>query len=88
MDNGSSAGTAMGAGLGGIMIGVLIGAVIGGVVALLFAPQTGNETREMVKNRFGRMKEVFSQSADDINRMAEKTSNQVKSSAREMRQST
>jgi gas vesicle protein len=88
MDNGSSAGTAVGAGLGGIMIGVLIGAVIGGVVALLFAPQTGNETREMVRNRFGRMKDVFRESADDVSRMAEKTSNQVKRSAREMRPST
>jgi gas vesicle protein len=39
---------------------MIVGIAIGGVVALLFAPQSGNKTREMVKDRWERVKEVFS----------------------------
>ena len=35
----------------GFGIGLLSGAVIGGVIALLFAPQTGKETRQMIKDK-------------------------------------
>ena len=35
----------------GFGIGLLTGAVIGGVIALLFAPQTGKETRQMIKDK-------------------------------------
>jgi gas vesicle protein len=31
--------------------GLLVGAVIGGVVALLYAPQTGKETRQQIKDK-------------------------------------
>lgn len=55
----SNAAPSAGARIGGIVIGMLIGAVIGGIAALLFAPQTGNETRELIRNRYGQMKEVF-----------------------------
>ena len=34
----------------GFGIGLLTGAVIGGVVALLLAPQSGEETRKMIGN--------------------------------------
>ena len=59
MDNGSTAAGATGAGMGGLLMGLLIGAVVGGVVALLFAPQTGNETRRMIKNRAGDIGNAF-----------------------------
>jgi gas vesicle protein len=35
----------------GIGVGLLAGVVIGGVVALLFAPQSGKETRQMIKDK-------------------------------------
>ena len=35
----------------GFGIGLLSGVVIGGVIALLFAPQTGKETRQMIKDK-------------------------------------
>ncbi len=35
----------------GFGIGLLTGAVIGGVIALLFAPQSGKETRQMIKDK-------------------------------------
>lgn len=35
----------------GLGIGLLAGAVIGGVIALLFAPRTGKETRQLIKGK-------------------------------------
>ena len=35
----------------GFGIGLLAGAVIGGVIALLYAPETGKETRQLIKDR-------------------------------------
>jgi gas vesicle protein len=35
----------------GFAIGLLAGAVIGGVVALLYAPKTGKETRQLIKDK-------------------------------------
>ncbi|MDD5701059.1 MAG: YtxH domain-containing protein [Dehalococcoidales bacterium] len=49
-----------GPGIGSFFSGMIVGIAIGGVVALLFAPQSGNKTREMVKDRWERVKEVFS----------------------------
>ena len=37
----------------GFGLGLLAGAVIGGVVALLYAPQSGKETRQLVKDKTG-----------------------------------
>jgi gas vesicle protein len=35
----------------GFGIGILCGAVIGGTIALLYAPQSGKETRKMIKDK-------------------------------------
>jgi len=35
----------------GFSIGLLVGAVIGGVIALLYAPKTGKETRQLIKDK-------------------------------------
>ena len=35
----------------GFGIGLMTGAVIGGVVALLYAPKTGKETRQLIKDK-------------------------------------
>ena len=79
-------GTAAGAGTGGFMMGMLWGMVVGGVVALLFAPQTGTETRQMIRERLGQMKEVFRAGSSDVKQTAEKTAEQMRQSAHEMRQ--
>ena len=38
-------------GFGAFMVGLVIGALTGGVVALLFAPQSGEKTRILIKDR-------------------------------------
>jgi len=35
----------------GFGIGLFAGAVIGGVIALLYAPKTGKETRQLIKDK-------------------------------------
>ena len=35
----------------GFGVGLLTGAVIGGVIALLYAPKTGKETRQLIKDK-------------------------------------
>jgi gas vesicle protein len=35
----------------GFGVGLLAGAVIGGVLGLLFAPQSGKETRQLIKDK-------------------------------------
>jgi gas vesicle protein len=42
----------------GFGIGLLVGAVIGGVIALLYAPKTGKETRQLVKDKVTELTEV------------------------------
>jgi len=37
--------------LAGFGIGLLAGAIIGGVMALLYAPKSGKETRQLIKDK-------------------------------------
>jgi gas vesicle protein len=37
----------------GLGIGLLAGVVIGGTIALLFAPKSGKETRQLIKDKVG-----------------------------------
>jgi gas vesicle protein len=66
MDNGSNSGGSSGSGAGAFLLGMLVGAVIGGVAALLLAPKSGAETREMVRNKYNQMKDVVRSSAQDV----------------------
>ncbi|MCU0362588.1 MAG: YtxH domain-containing protein [Bacteroidales bacterium] len=38
--------------LGSFMTGLLAGAALGGIIALLYAPQSGKETRDKVRQKF------------------------------------
>jgi gas vesicle protein len=42
----------------GFGIGLLVGAVIGGVIALLYAPKTGKETRQLIRDKVTEVTEV------------------------------
>jgi gas vesicle protein len=43
---------------GSFGLGVLVGAVVGGVLALLFAPESGKETRQLIRDKSGEYYEV------------------------------
>ena len=78
MENRETVAGAPGAGVGGIFLGILIGAVIGGVAALLFAPQTGSDTRGMIRDRYGQMKDVFRGTAKEVAATGKKTAEHAK----------
>jgi gas vesicle protein len=50
----------------GFGIGLLAGAVIGGVIALLFAPTSGKETRQMIKDKATEMVETAGEKAGEV----------------------
>ena len=55
----------------GFGIGLLTGAVIGGVIALLFAPQSGKETRQMIKNKATGMMDAIKGKAAEANEVVD-----------------
>jgi len=52
--------------LGSFMAGILIGGLIGAGVALLMAPQSGEETREMLRERSIELKSRAEQAASEF----------------------
>ncbi|HJX36715.1 MAG TPA: YtxH domain-containing protein [Dehalococcoidales bacterium] len=55
----------------GFGIGLLSGVVIGGIIALLFAPQSGKETRQMIKNKATGMVDAIKGKAEEANEAVE-----------------
>ena len=56
--------------MSGFGIGFLVGAVIGGTLALLYAPRSGSETRQIIRERAEDVKE---RAQDIIEKAREKT---------------
>ncbi len=50
----------------GFGIGLLAGAVIGGVIALLYAPKTGTETRQMIKDKVTDVVDAVKEKTSDV----------------------
>jgi gas vesicle protein len=51
---------------GSFLSGLLVGAVIGVALGLLFAPQSGQETRELVKQRVAAARERAGEIIDSV----------------------
>lgn len=56
--------------VGGFGTGLLVGVILGAVVGFLFAPRSGHETREQVKDKaadlFGKAKEKASEVKETV----------------------
>jgi gas vesicle protein len=50
----------------GFGIGLLTGAIIGGVVALLYAPKTGKETRQLIKDKSTDVMDTLKEKTDGV----------------------
>jgi len=50
----------------GFFAGLIIGAVIGAAVGLLYAPQSGDETRRLVKGKAAATKETLAKAAGRV----------------------
>ncbi len=47
------------------MLGAVLGAVVGSAVVLLFAPASGEETRQEIGSYFGNLKDEVQRAADE-----------------------
>lgn len=61
---------AAGFGIGGFFLGMLAGAVVGGIAALLLAPKSGPETREMITDRMNQWKDIVKSRAHEVGEAA------------------
>jgi gas vesicle protein len=50
----------------GFGAGLLTGAVIGGIIALLYAPKTGKQTRQLIKDKANEMVDILQEKADVV----------------------
>jgi len=73
----------------GLSIGVLAGAVVGAAIAMLFAPQSGKETRKMIKDKTMEVVDIvkekttgvidaFKDGAHEVNRKGHAAINAIK----------
>lgn len=59
---------------GSFIAGLLTGAVVGGILALLYAPRSGKETREHLKNKL----EEYGKEMENIKTKVKEKSKQVR----------
>ena len=69
--------------IGTFFAGFLIGGLVGAAVALLLAPQSGEETRAIIRDKSIELKDKASESAIEMQRRAEKTIGDVRTKAGE-----
>lgn len=65
---------------GAFLIGFVVGGLTGAVVALLFAPQTGEETRTLLKEKSIELRDKASQTAEEALARAEATAAEARAS--------
>ncbi len=68
---------------GAFLLGFVIGGLTGAIAALLLAPQSGEETREVIHDRAIELRDMASDSATDLYSQAEKTANDARIKAEE-----
>jgi gas vesicle protein len=70
--------------LNSFMAGLLAGATIGGIVALLYAPQSGKETREKLKEKFSNLEKELEDLKMKAGQKSEKAKNDIASRLAEL----
>jgi gas vesicle protein len=69
---------------GAFLVGFIVGGLSGAVVALLFAPQTGEETRALIKDKSIELRDRAQQSAEEALARAEATAQEARARADEL----
>ena len=69
---------------GAFLVGFVVGGLTGAVVALLFAPQSGEETRALIKDKSIELRDRASQSAEEVLARAEELTKEAKQRAAEL----
>jgi gas vesicle protein len=69
---------------GAFLVGFILGGLSGAVVALLFAPQTGEETRALIKDKSIELRDRAQQTAEEAFARAETTAAEARARADEL----
>lgn len=62
---------------GAFLVGLVVGGVTGAVVALLFAPQSGEETRTLIKDKAIELRDKAGETYDTTRAKAEEVANEA-----------
>jgi gas vesicle protein len=69
---------------GAFLVGFIVGGLTGAVAALLFAPQSGEETRAVIKERSIELRDKASEEAESAWKRAETAANEAREKADEL----
>ncbi len=69
---------------GAFLVGFIVGGLSGAVVALLFAPQTGEETRAIIKDKSIELRDRAQQTAEEALARAEAAAQEARARADEL----
>ena len=69
---------------GMFLIGFMVGGVAGAVAALLLAPQSGEETRTLIKDKSIELRDMAAEQADVIATKASKVAEDAKARGKEL----
>jgi gas vesicle protein len=69
---------------GAFLVGFVVGGLTGAVVALLFAPQSGEETRALIKDKSIELRDMASTTAEDTIARAEAAAAEARARAEEL----
>ncbi|PWH13151.1 MAG: hypothetical protein DDG60_10700 [Anaerolineae bacterium] len=69
---------------GAFLVGFIVGGLTGAVVALLFAPQSGEETRAVIKERSIELRDRAAEEAEAAWKRAEETALEARAKAEEL----
>ncbi len=69
---------------GAFLVGFIVGGLTGAVVALLFAPQSGEETRALIKDKSIELRDRASQTAEEALARAEAAAAEARARAEEL----
>lgn len=69
---------------GAFLVGFIVGGLSGAVVALLFAPQTGEETRALIKDKSIELRDRAQQTAEEALARAEAAAAEARARADEL----
>ncbi len=71
---------------GAFLAGLLVGGAIGAILGLLYAPQSGEETRALLREKTGEIKEKATVSTEEARRKAEEALKELRARVEELSQ--